>query len=144
MSTAGRPVVVAAAIVDDLDAPSVLLAARRCTPAHLAGRWEFPGGKVEPGETVDEALHRELDEELGVQVRLGAEVAGPADGVWLLAAPYVMRLWFATVEHGTPRPLVEHDEIRWLPAGQWAQVDWLDADLAIVDALIARRGGPAG
>jgi len=143
MNTVGRPViVVAAAIVDDLKAPRVLLAARRCTPARLAGRWEFPGGKVDPGETAQEALHRELYEELGVRVRLGAELAGPANGVWPLEKRYVMRLWLATVESGTPRPLVEHDEVRWLPMAQCHQVHWLDADLPIVDALaVALFGG---
>lgn len=138
-----RPVlVVAAAIVDDLDAPRVLLAARRRTPAQLAGRWEFPGGKVDPGETPHEALHRELHEELGVRVRLGAEVAGPADGAWTLSDRYVMRLWMVVVVSGTPEPLVEHDELRWLPAGRWHDVPWLDADLPIVGALTAalRRG----
>jgi len=138
MNTAGPPVlVVAAAIVDDLDAPRELLAARRRTPARLAGRWEFPGGKVGSGETPHEALHRELREELGVRVRLGTELAGPADGVWTLSDRFVMRLWMVTVVSGTPEPLVEHDELRWLPAGQWHDVPWLDADLPIVEALSA-------
>lgn len=132
-----RVLVVAAAIVDDLCAPRVLLAARRCTPASLAGRWEFPGGKVDPGETPHEALHRELHEELGVRVRLGTELVGPAGGVWTLSDTYVMRLWMATVVAGTPEPLAEHDEVRWLPPGRWHDVPWLDADLPILTALTA-------
>ena len=127
--------VVAAAIVDDLDAPRELLAARRTVPARLAGRFEFPGGKVDPGETPEEALHREIREELGVQVALGPEVVGPVDGAWRLSDTYVMRLWLAEIADGVPRPLVEHDELRWLPPGQWRSVPWLDADVPIVEAV---------
>ncbi|GAA4622899.1 (deoxy)nucleoside triphosphate pyrophosphohydrolase [Cellulomonas oligotrophica] len=127
--------VVAAALVDDLDDPRLLLAARRATPASLAGRWEFPGGKVEPGETPELALHREIREELGVRVGLGVELLGPDAGAWRLAEGYVMRVWFAEVLDGVPEPLVEHDELRWLPDGQWLDVPWLDADVPIVEAL---------
>lgn len=137
--------VVAAAIVDDLDAPSVLLAARRATPASLAGRWEFPGGKVEPGEDPQQALHRELREELGVQVALGTELIGPEDGAWRLTDRYVMRLWSAELVVGVPVPLVEHDELRWLATGRWLSVPWLDSDVPIVRALLAatsRAGTP--
>ncbi|MCC2334004.1 (deoxy)nucleoside triphosphate pyrophosphohydrolase [Cellulomonas wangsupingiae] len=127
--------VVAAAVVDDLDDPRLLLAARRATPASLAGRWEFPGGKVEAGETPEDALHRELREELGVRVGLGVELLGPDDGAWRLSDQYVMRLWFAEVVEGEPEPLVEHDQLRWLPDGQWLDVPWLDADVRIVEGL---------
>ncbi|WP_066583061.1 (deoxy)nucleoside triphosphate pyrophosphohydrolase [Cellulomonas timonensis] len=129
--------VVAAAIVDDLDSPRRLLAARRAVPASLAGRWEFPGGKVEPGESPEDGLHRELREELGVRVELGPEVPGPNDGAWTLSPTYAMRLWLAEVTHGTPEPLVEHDELRWLPVGQWLSVPWLDADVHIVKSLMS-------
>jgi len=134
--------VVAAAIVDDLDAPRTLLAARRRAPAGLAGRWEFPGGKVEVGETPQRALHRELVEELGVRVELGAEVAAPDGAAWVLSERYVMRLWLARVVEGRPEPLVEHDELRVLPVGQWLSVPWLEADGPIVEALMRQvRGG---
>lgn len=133
-----RPVlVVAAALVDDLAAPGALLAARRRSPMSLAGRWEFPGGKVEPGESPEDAVHREIREELGVAVELGEELAGPDDGAWWLSDRYVMRLWLARVTAGEPRPLVEHDDLRWLPRGQWLTVPWLDADVRIVEALAA-------
>lgn len=136
--------VVAAALVDDLDDPQLLLAGRRATPASLAGRWEFPGGKVDPGESPEEALHREIREELGVRVALGQEVVGPDSGAWRLSERYEMRLWLAEVSSGVPEPLVEHDELRWLPAGQWLDVPWLDADVRIVTALLAAlaAGGP--
>src|SRR3712207_262377 len=129
-------VVVAAAIVDDLDRPLRLLSARRAQPVSLAGRWEFPGGKVEPGEDPVDALHRELQEELGVRVRLGSEVVAPHPAGWRLSARYVMRLWTAQVTGGEPQPLVEHDELRWLGSGDWLAVPWLDADVPIVRALI--------
>ena len=127
--------VVAAAIVDDLDDPRELLAARRAVPARLAGRWEFPGGKVDGDETPEDALHREIREELGVRIGLGDEVVGPDDGAWRLSDEYVMRIWLAEVVEGTPEPLVEHDELRWLPLHQWHDVPWLDADVRIVDRL---------
>lgn len=134
-----RPVlVVAAAIVDDLDSPRELLAARRSAPASLAGRWEFPGGKVDPGETPEAALHRELREELGVRVGLGPELVGPDGGAWRLTGAYVMRLWTAEIVEGVPEPLVEHDRLQWLPLTQWSTVPWLDGDVRIVEALAAR------
>ncbi len=134
---AAPTLVVAGAVVDDLDDPRLLLAARRATPASLAGRWEFPGGKVDPGESPEEALHRELREELGVRVAVGPELAGPDAGSWRLSDRYVMRLWLVEVTSGIPEPLVEHDELRWLPSGQWLDVPWLDADVRIVEALAA-------
>lgn len=132
-------IVVAAALVDDLLAPTAVLAARRSRPAHLRGRWEFPGGKVDPGESAVEALHRELQEELGVIVRLGSELPGPDDGAWRISERHLLRLWPAVVVSGQPTPL-EHDELRWLGAGEWLDVDWLDADVRIVRALLDRHG----
>lgn len=127
--------VVAAAIVDDLARPRRLLAARRSAPKSLAGRWEFPGGKVEPGETHHEALHRELAEELGVVIRIGREVPGPADGAWPITAQHLMRVWLAQIDAGEPAPLLDHDEIRWLEPDSWHAVPWLDGDVPIVHAV---------
>jgi len=137
-SSVSEPIlVVAAAIVDRLDNPRELLAARRSVPPSFAGRWEFPGGKVEPGEAPLNALEREIDEELGVGLRLGAELVGPDDGAWRLTEPYTMRIWLAEVADGVPEPRAAHDELAWLGAGEWFSVPWLDADVRIVRALLA-------
>ena len=79
LGVAERQVVVGAAIVRD----GRVLAARRTAPASAAGRWEFPGGKVEPGRRAEAALVREIDEELGVRIGstrwlAGAEAIGDA------------------------------------------------------------------
>lgn len=140
---AAAPVlVVGAAVVDDLDAPRSLLAARRTEPARLAGGWELPGGKVEAGEDPIDALHREIAEELGVTVELGEEVPGPdADAVgWSLPPAHRMRVWLARVVDGEPAPIEDHDELRWLGPGEWLDVAWLPADVPIVRALLTRTG----
>ncbi len=144
--------VVGAAIVDDLELPRTLLAARRSAPASLAGLWEFPGGKVEPGEQPREALRRELREELGVEIELGRELAGPKafgagshggviGSAWPLGevregTSYVMRVWLARVASGDPELREEHDELRVLQPGRWRDVAWIPADTVIVDALL--------
>lgn len=131
--------VVAAALVDSLEQPRVVLAARRTKPDHLRGRWELPGGKVEPGESSTQALHRELAEELGVRVRLGEQISGPLEhGRWQLAPPYEMSVWFAQVIEGDPSPLQDHDALVRLCPGSMLEVPWLDSNAAIV-AAVQRR-----
>lgn len=134
-----RREVVGAAIVDDLAAPSLLLSARRTEPSALAGGWEFPGGKVDPGEEHAEALRRELREELGVEVELGALLEGPLErGGWPLGDDFVIWVWFAEVTEGEPAPLEDHDALRWLRRDDLYAVPWLPADLPIVRAAAQR------
>lgn len=135
MTGVDRLEVVAAAIVDDLDHPARLLAARRTEPPALAGGWELPGGKVDRGESPAEALHREIREELGVSIRTGVELPGPDDGSWPLGERYRMRVWLAVVIDGDPQPQQDHDALRWLPATNLYAVGWLAADRPIVRAL---------
>ena len=130
--------VVGGALVDSLAAPTKLLAARRTAPEQYAGMWEFPGGKVEAGETCEQGLHRELREELGVEVRLGAEVPGPGEQGWPLNHRAAMRVWLAEITGGTPAPLEDHDELRWvaLDPQELAALAWIPADLPIVSAML--------
>jgi 8-oxo-dGTP diphosphatase len=135
--------VVGAAVLDDLEQPTTLLAARRTEPANLAGGWELPGGKVEPGESPLEALHRELAEELGIEVEVGAELPGPNGNGWPMPPAHRMRVWRVRVVRGVPAPIEDHDTLRLLGPGEWLDVAWLPADVPIVRALLAVCPGAA-
>lgn len=137
----GRVAVAAVALVDDLRRPRRLLAARRSDPPALAGGWEFPGGKVEPGEDPADAAVREAVEELGVRVELGE----PAGGPWPLGRTHLMHLWWAVAAPGeaAPRPLADHDELRWLTRATLDEVPWLENDRPVV-AFVATHLVPDG
>ena len=120
-------VVVAAAIERD----GCYLAARRTRPVDVAGRWEFPGGKVERGESEEEALAREIREELGVEI----EVVRRVPGEWPLPDDPVLHLYVAQLTVGEPQPLDHHDQLRWITRAQFDEIDWLESDREAVDTL---------
>ncbi|MEU1968814.1 (deoxy)nucleoside triphosphate pyrophosphohydrolase [Micromonospora sediminicola] len=121
-------VVVGAAII----VAGRVLACERSAPPEVAGRWEFPGGKVEPGETETEALARECAEELGVRVAVGARVGRD---VRMAHGRSVLRVYAARLLHGDQPEALEHAALRWLSAAELDSVDWLPADVPIVPAL---------
>lgn len=133
--------VVAGILVDALDRATRVLAARRTRPPALAGRWELPGGKVEPGEAPEAALLRELDEELSVTVRLGAELAPTQGCAWPLAPGLAMRTWWCVVTGGFPRPGEAHDALRWVAMADLLDLDWLEPDRPVLAAVLASRRG---
>ena len=127
-----QPIVVLAAIIER-DAGFLLT--RRLKGTHLAGLWEFPGGKCEAGETHEECLTRELREELGVNATIGPE---------LLVTEHVypertVRLHFRRCEiDGEPQMLIGQ-QMQWVPREGLAAVEFPDADRALVDLLKAGR-----
>ncbi|GAB3925780.1 hypothetical protein GCM10011575_06480 [Microlunatus endophyticus] len=119
--------VVGAVIVRD----GLVLSAQRGRGS-LAGRWEFPGGKIESGETARAALEREILEELECEIQVGDEVTSTTHeydfGVVTLTT------FLCTLISGTPK-LTEHTDIVWLPAGELAGLDWAPADLPAVEII---------
>lgn len=122
--------VVAAVVVDD----GRFLAVQRPEGKPQAGYWEFPGGKVEPGEKLEQALARELDEELGVE----PEGVAPWCRVAHDYEHICVRLHFFTVAglKGEPESREGH-VLRWFAPDEAKAAPFLEADSAIVDDLCA-------
>ncbi len=114
-----------------------LLAARRASPAEAAGRWELPGGKCDPGETLEEAAVREIREELDCDIR----VTGVLDGGQPISRGLVLQVVTAELAAGEPIPH-EHDALRWLASDQLDEVAWLPADVPFVEQIESRHARP--
>ncbi|MBB5871662.1 8-oxo-dGTP diphosphatase [Allocatelliglobosispora scoriae] len=121
-------IIVGAAIIAD----GRVLACERSDPPETAGRWEFPGGKVEPGEDEVDALVRECAEELGVRVTIGERIG---DDIPMGHGRAVLKVYAATLVDGDVPQLLEHAALRWLSADELDEVPWLPADAPIVAVL---------
>lgn len=110
----------------------LVFAARRKPGGSMGGRWEFPGGKIEAGETPEETLIREFREELGLEVRPGpllGESEFENDGIRFRLRAY--RVEF----DGEPAFLEEHQEVRWLSRRDLEALDLAPSDRSLVKFL---------
>lgn len=116
----------------------VLLLRRSPASKHYAGKWEFPGGKTDPGETFDEALLREVAEETGLTIALG-RVLGAGEGE--LPDRRVVHLFLEGKQTGgTVRLSPEHDEFQWVPASRLPDCDLAPPFRQIAGAFAAGEG----
>jgi 8-oxo-dGTP diphosphatase len=127
-------VIVAAALVD---ADGRILVQQRATGRAMAGLWEFPGGKIEPGEDLETALVRELEEELGISTETaclapaGFGTAPKDGGGQILLLLYICRKW-----QGIPRAL-DAAELRWVRPHQLHDLPMPPADIPLIGLLDA-------
>jgi 8-oxo-dGTP diphosphatase len=127
-------IVVTAAVVER---DGAFLVTRRLTGTHLAGTWEFPGGKCEPGEPLEACLWREIREELGARCSVGSEI-------FSITHEYTERRielhFYACTLLDDPVPLLGQ-EMRWVPRHQLTELEFPPADDELIRKLAA---GPAG
>lgn len=136
-----RPVV-AAAIVDSVDDPKFLLCTPRAYPQNLRGLYEFPGGKVEPGEDPLAALHREIAEELSLPISVGVEVLPQGSdaasfGGWPILQGRSMRVWLAQpIGDSVAQLSGSHLHATWVPLGEVDALNWLPTNEPILRAFL--------
>ncbi len=133
----GNPVRSVTAAVIEVDGR--VLIARRKKGDRCEGRWEFPGGKIEAGETPEESLKRELREELGIDVSVGERlIACPfrADEVPMELLVYRARIMSGRVV------CHDHDGVRWIEPGELEGYDLTDPDRRAAESVFKRTGEP--
>ena len=114
------------------------LACLRPARKHLGGLWEFPGGKVDPGESPEMALARELMEELAVEVEVG-----PALGavIWDYGEQTIQLRPFRCRIIGGELRALEHEKLHWCAPGEFHELAWAPADLPILSEILRFRTG---
>lgn len=124
--------IVTAAIIEDRDS---YLVTRRLKGTHLAGSWEFPGGKCEPNEALVDCMRRELREELGVDALVG-------DELFTVSHDYSDRRvelhFLRCTLHGVPTPLLGQ-EMRWVRRDHLDQLEFPPADAELIRLLMKRE-----
>lgn len=132
-----QSIVVAAAIVDDLSKPTQVLAAQRSYPAQWRGFYEFPGGKTEPGETPEQALRRELREELSAEIIVGERL----EDTWPAHGGFQMFVYLCTLApHSEAQAGEAHLSLRWVDLKHSESLPWLPADYPILTAIAQHYG----
>lgn len=113
-----------------------ILAARRKPAGHMGGYWEFPGGKIESGESPEQCLQRELKEELNIQTKIGSFFG---ESCYDYGTKEIRLLCYYAEYLGGTFSLRDHDAIRWLPVHQLLSLRWAPADIALVEKLIRQK-----
>lgn len=111
--------------------------AKRKPGGAIGGKWEFPGGKVEAGETPEQALAREWQEELAATITVGEPIC---EGFFRHGEKTYRLLAYHVFTNDSPHPGPEHDELGWFHPEQMTRLDIPDSDRIVVEALLSSLG----
>lgn len=121
-----------------IERDGLVLAARRSASMSLPLKWEFPGGKVEPGESLEGCLNRELLEEMGIRVEIKAAL--PSHTHHYPSFSVTLHPFVCTIDSGQII-LNEHAAFSWLPPERLRGLDWAEADFPVIDSYLAGVAG---
>ncbi len=125
------------AVAGVIERDGLYLIGQRLPDDRYGGLWEFPGGKIEAGETPQECLERELMEELGVETEIGDLVC-----VVQPSHRFHLTVHRARILKGEPE-IREHTELRWIGLEDFGNFDMLPADQPVIEALAGKADDPA-